>query len=72
MIRLTRLKGSELWLNPLLVESVEATPDSVVTMANGHKYIVVEDTQTIAALFISFYREIGLARAMQGSWGEPG
>lgn len=63
MIRLTRLNGSELWLNPLLLESVEATPDSVVTLSNGHKYIVLEKPEVIEDLAVSFYRGIGLIGA---------
>lgn len=66
MVRLTRLNSSELWLNPLLVESVEATPDSVVTMSNGHKYIVQENPQVIEAMMTKFYRGIGLIAAT--SW----
>ncbi|GMA59013.1 flagellar protein FlbD [Alicyclobacillus sacchari] len=64
MIRVTRLNGSELWLNPLLVETIEATPDSVITMANGHKYVVVEDPGVITSKLIDIYRQIGLTRAV--------
>lgn len=63
MVQLTRLNGSELWLNPLLVESVEATPDSVLTMSNGHKYIVQEKPGEIQEKFELFYRGIGLIAA---------
>lgn len=70
MIKLTRLNGSEMWLNPLLIESVEATPDSVITMANGHKYIVREQTHEIEGIMVDFYRRIGLTRAIPGSWGD--
>lgn len=62
MIQLTRLNGTVLWLNPLLVETIEATPDSVVTLTNGHKYIVCEDEHVIRHAMTEFYRAIGLVR----------
>ncbi|MFB5191436.1 flagellar FlbD family protein [Alicyclobacillus fastidiosus] len=66
MVRLTRLNGSELWLNPLLIESVEATPDSVITLSNGHKYIVSEKPDVIEQFVADFYRRIGLVAADTG------
>jgi flagellar protein FlbD len=42
VIRLTRLSGSELYLNADLICSVEAHPDTVVTLIDGKHYVVVE------------------------------
>ena len=42
MIRLTRLSGSELYLNADLICSVEAHPDTVVTLVDGKHYVVVD------------------------------
>ena len=42
MILLTRLAGPPFALNPDLIERVEATPDTVVTLIGGTKYVVVE------------------------------
>jgi flagellar protein FlbD len=66
MVQLTRLNGSQLWLNPILIESVEATPDSVVTMSNGHKYIVSDKPDEIEHMLTAFYRSIGLIAAASG------
>ncbi|WP_026974484.1 flagellar FlbD family protein [Alicyclobacillus contaminans] len=66
MIALTRLNGSELWLSPLLIESMEHTPDTVITLTNGHKYVVRESTREIAQQVVQFYRSIGLAAAAAG------
>lgn len=70
MIRLTRLNGSELWINPLLLESIEATPDSVITLSNGHKYIVKEKPEVIDEQAVNFYRGIGLIRASLPARGD--
>lgn len=63
MIQLTRLNNTDLWLNPLLIESVEATPDSIVTLTNGHKYVIREAPDTIIGKMTNFYRQIGLIGA---------
>lgn len=60
MIQLTRLNGTDLWLNPLLIESVERTPDSIVTLTNGHKYVIREAPDAIIERTANFYRQIGL------------
>ena len=42
MIFLTKLDGKEILLNELFIETVTETPDTVITMSNGHTYIVRE------------------------------
>ncbi len=42
MILVTRLNGAVLGLNPDLVERVDCTPDTVVTLVDGTKYIIAE------------------------------
>lgn len=42
MIVVTRLNGSEIVVNTDLIETVEATPDTVLTLVDGKKYVVHE------------------------------
>jgi flagellar protein FlbD len=42
MITLTRLSGSVFALNSDLVERVDSTPDTVITLVDGTKYVVCE------------------------------
>ncbi len=42
MLQLTRLSGPVFALNPDLIERAEATPDTVVTLVNGSKYVIRE------------------------------
>jgi flagellar protein FlbD len=42
VIILTRLGGHELAVNPDLIERAEATPDTVITMVDGHKLVIAE------------------------------
>jgi flagellar protein FlbD len=56
MIELTKLKGSKFALNSDHVETIEETPDTVITLLNGHKYVVTERTGEIIAKIESFRR----------------
>jgi flagellar protein FlbD len=50
MITLTRLSGSAFVLNSDLIERIDATPDSVVTLVDGKKYVVKESLAEIIDL----------------------
>jgi flagellar protein FlbD len=60
MIRLTRFNGSQLVLNALLIEMIEATPDTVVSLTNGKKIVVREGVEEIVQLATAYYNRIGL------------
>ena len=47
MITLTRLSGSGFVLNADPIERIDATPDSVVTLVDGKKYVVAESLTEI-------------------------
>jgi len=42
MISLTRLSGSVFVLNADLIERLDRTPDTVITLVDGKKYVVAE------------------------------
>ena len=54
MILLSRLNGSELGLNADLIERVESTPDTVITLIDGTKYVVSEPAREVVARIIDF------------------
>ena len=58
MVEITRLNGKELTLNAELIETVEETPDTVITLTSGKKIIVKESRQEVKNLVISYKREI--------------
>jgi flagellar protein FlbD len=47
MIIVTRLHGSSMAVNCDLIERVEATPDTVVTLVDGSRYVVRESVGEI-------------------------
>ena len=62
MIRLTRLNGSEMYLNADLVATVESHHDTVVTLVDGKTYVVVESAEQVVA-HVTAYRASVLAAA---------
>ncbi|MBQ7557255.1 MAG: flagellar FlbD family protein [Lachnospiraceae bacterium] len=58
MIEVTKLNGVRILVNPDLIELVEETPDTVVTLTTGRRLIVKESRQDIRDLVKSFRKEI--------------
>ena len=58
MIELTRLNGVQFSLNPELIEVVETTPDTVITLTTGRKLIVKESRQEVKSLVLSYKRDV--------------
>ena len=57
MIDVTKMNGMNITINSDLIETVEDTPDTVITLTTGRKIIVKESGQTIKNLVKSFKRE---------------
>ncbi|MDQ2650660.1 MAG: flagellar FlbD family protein [Actinomycetota bacterium] len=47
MIALTRLNGTRLAINSDLIERVDASPDTVITLVDGTKYLVAESLDDV-------------------------
>ena len=62
VILLTRLNGPVFALNPDLVERADCTPDTVITLVDGTKYLVAESLPELVAL-IRQYRASVVADA---------
>jgi flagellar protein FlbD len=61
MIQLTRLNHVPLIVNSDLIEHVEVTPDTVVALTTGQKFLVLESAEDVVEKVIQFRRAI-LAR----------
>lgn len=57
MIILTRCNGTTIMLNENFIEMAEETPDTVVTMQNGHRYIIQEKLEDIIAMAAAYRRQ---------------
>jgi flagellar protein FlbD len=59
MIKVTRLKAKdEFVLNAELIEMIEETPDTVVTLTNGKKLLVEESMEEIVRKVMQYRRAI--------------
>lgn len=58
MILVTRLNGTPIMLNENFIEAAEETPDTVVTMMNGHRYILREKLDEIIEKSYEFHRKL--------------
>ncbi len=77
MIKLTRLNHVPLIVNSDLIDHIEMTPDTVVTLTSGQKFMVLESAEDIVESVIAFRRSIftkelycpGLGKVDQESHG---
>ena len=73
MIIVHRLRGEPMFLNADLIESIEETPDTVVTLVDGRR-MVVSDSGSDIALRVREFRAsvLATAAALRGeAVGEP-
>jgi len=54
MILLTRLNGSQFYINAETIQFIENTPDTVLTLVDKSKLIVQEPAEVVAQRFIEY------------------
>jgi len=58
MIKLTKLDGSEMYINPDLIETIEETPDTHITLMNSNRYLVRESARRVVDRIVVFKARI--------------
>lgn len=58
MIEITKINDVKITINSDIIEIVEETPDTVITLTTGRKIIVKESRQEVTNLVISYRRKI--------------
>ncbi len=58
MIRLTALNGRELVINAMLIERIEAVPDTVIALTNGKTFVVRESVDTVIEGAVEYLRSL--------------
>ncbi|MCR5691909.1 MAG: flagellar FlbD family protein [Eubacterium sp.] len=58
MIDLTRVNGKIFSLNEALIETVEETPDTVISLTTGKKFIVKESRQEVKNLVKLYHKDV--------------
>jgi flagellar protein FlbD len=59
MIKVSRLNNEEYLLNPHLIEVIEATPDTVITLTTGKRFVVKEKIDEVVKRIFEYRRMIG-------------
>jgi flagellar protein FlbD len=72
MIPVTRLDGQPMFLNNDLIESIEPTPDTLITMSNGEKLYVRETPEAVVDQVIRFKRAVLEGSTLAAPAGQSG
>jgi len=58
MIVLHKLNGAPFTINAELIETVEATPDTVISLTTGNRYVVQESVEVVAQRALDYRRKV--------------
>ncbi len=58
MIELTKFQGKSFFINSDLIETIEETPDTMITMITGKKITVKESVNEVVEKIIAFRKEV--------------
>jgi len=76
MIRVTKMDGKEVMLNADWIQSVEATPDTLVTLTTGVQFIVLDSVEDVVHAFHIYKQKVLGPRLVQSkegkSWSSTG
>lgn len=64
LITVTRLTGQPFAINPDLIERIECTPDTILVLMDGTRYLVAETMPEVVAM-VQEYRAGVISRALQ-------
>ncbi len=65
MIVLHKLNGTEFMLNDRHIETIEETPDTVITLTNDKKYLVKEPAEEIIEKMIEYRHRVAIKKKSQ-------
>jgi flagellar protein FlbD len=71
MIHLTRLNHIPMVVNSDLIEQIEMTPDTVITLTTGQKFMVLEDADEVIQRIVQFRRSLLSGLPVQSCDFEP-
>lgn len=58
MIKLTKINNDEFVVNCDLIETIEETPDTIITLTSGKKLVVKEPSRVVIQMVVDFKRKI--------------
>lgn len=58
MIQVTRLNGTHFYVNAELIQTVESTPDTVISLGGGIKIIVHDSAEEVIQRIINYKKQV--------------
>lgn len=58
MVKLKKINGEEIVVNARLIETVQATPDTVITLTTNKKILVMDEVDDIVEKVIDYHQKI--------------
>lgn len=58
MVKLKKINGEEIVVNARLIETVQATPDTVITLTTKKKILVMDEVDEIVDKVIDYHHKI--------------
>jgi flagellar protein FlbD len=63
MITVTRLNGTKVMINALLIEMIEEVPDTLITLTTGKKILATESSEQLRTSIEQYLSRIGIIAA---------
>jgi flagellar protein FlbD len=64
LIKVTRINGKELIVNAELIEFIESTPDTVISLTTGKKMVVSESTEELVNRIKEYKSSISMPKVV--------
>jgi flagellar protein FlbD len=58
MVKLEKLNGTMVVVNADIIESIEATPDTVLNLATGNRFVVKNSVEDVVAKVIEYKKKV--------------
>lgn len=58
MVKVTKLNGNDIIVNSDLIEFIESTPDTIITLTTGKKLIIKDTIEDVIAKIINFKKKV--------------
>lgn len=62
MIKLVKLNGAAIVVNAEIIETVEATPDTVINLVTGNRFIVRDPVDEVIAKIVEYRKQVYAGR----------
>jgi flagellar protein FlbD len=67
LVRLSRFNGDEFFVNAELIETIEKTPDTIISLTTGKKLLVKESAEDVVSRVLEYKRRIAGAGRVEAA-----